>query len=324
MTEPRMSALDPGGRQAGEIGALWDVFLWVSIVVWVLVAGFLAASAIVARRARHRGEANPLATDARQDRRLQRGIVVAAAATVVTLLALLVASIAAGDSLADLEDDAHALHVRITGHQWWWEVSYDHDEPRRAAVTANELYLPVGQVVHLELRSADVIHSFWVPSLHGKKDLVPGRTNRTWLRIDEPGVYRGQCAEFCGLEHAKMGLTIVAVPAAEFEAWRARQRTPAATPEDPVARRGLQVFTGGPCALCHTIAGTSAGGRLGPDLTHLASRRTLAASSIANTRGHLTGWIVDPQGIKPGARMPATWLPAEDLHALVTYLEGLE
>jgi cytochrome c oxidase subunit 2 len=321
---PRMSVLDPAGPQASDIASLWTVFLWVAAIVWVLVIAFMVTATLVARRQRARlGDLDPLTTDAARERRLIHGVIAAGVLTVLTLLGLLIASIVTGARLADLEDDADALHVRITGHQWWWGIDYEPDDPRATATTANELHIPVGKTVHLELVSADVIHSFWVPSLHGKKDLIPGRRNRTWLRADQPGVYRGQCAEFCGLEHAKMVITVIAEPQAEFDAWLAEQRQPARTPTTADQIRGQKVFLGGPCSMCHTVAGTPAGARLGPDLTHVASRTTLGASIVPNTTGHLTGWIIDPQAIKPGSRMPATLLPPDDLHALVAYLESL-
>jgi cytochrome c oxidase subunit 2 len=324
MSEPRFSVLDPAGPQARAIAGLWDVFLWLSIAVFALMTGFFAIAAIrAARRRRRYGEGDPLAEDP-GDRRRIRGVIAAGAVTVLALLALLVASVRSGSALAALEDDADALHVRITGRQWWWQIEYEHDDPRRTATTANELRVPVGRTVHLELTSADVIHSFWVPSIHGKKDLIPGRMNRTWIRVDDPGTYRGQCAEFCGVEHAQMVIEIIAEPPQAFEAWLAHQREAARPPADALAVRGQQVFNGSPCVLCHAIAGTTAGGRLGPDLTHVASRATLAAGVLPNSVGNLAGWLLDPQGVKPGAHMPATTLAAPDLHALLAYLEGLQ
>jgi cytochrome c oxidase subunit 2 len=321
---PRMSALAPAGPQADTIASLWDVFLWISIAVWVLVVAALAAAAVRARTPRDAiGLGDPLAGDPGRDHRLLRGVIAAGAVTVAILIALLVASITTGGTLAELEDAPGALDVRITGRQWWWQIDYEPEIPAQTAVTANELHIPVGRPVHLQLTSSDVIHSFWVPSLHGKRDLIPGRVNRTWIRADQPGTYVGQCAEFCGLEHAHMVLTVIAEPPAAFEAWLARQREPAPPPSDEAPRRGQRVFLGGPCVLCHAIAGTPAGGRLGPDLTHFASRSTLAASLVPNTVGHLAGWIADPQATKPGVRMPAITLPPEDLLALVAYLRGL-
>ncbi len=174
------------------------------------------------------------------------------------------------------------------------------------------------------LSSADVIHSFWPPSLSGKRDMIPGDEATAWFQADTPGVYRGQCAEFCGHQHAKMGFLVIAHPPAEFEAWLARQRDSSATPVDSTAARGQEVFLATQCVMCHTIRPTPAGSRVGPDLTHLASRRTLAAGTLPNDRSSLARWITDPQGVKPGSRMPATRLSQADLDALVTYLETLE
>lgn len=319
-----MSALDQAGTQPNEIASLWDLFMGVAAVAWVLVIGFLIAAAVVAQRRRAPATDAPLIENNRaRARRRRRAVIAAGGLTVVALFGLLIASTGSSAALVSLEDDPDALRIEVTGHQWWWEIEYWPGDPRRVATTANELYIPVDTPIHLELASVDVIHSFWVPSLHGKKDLIPGRKNRTWLRADQPGVYRGQCGEYCGLEHAKMAISVIAVPPAEFEAWLARQRRPAPAPVTDQQRRGQQVFLGGPCALCHTISGTPAGGRLGPDLTHLSSRSTLGAGAVPNTVGHLTGWIVDPGGIKPGVRMPSTALSAEELHALVAYLEAL-
>jgi cytochrome c oxidase subunit II len=324
MTAPRISVVDPAGPQAAAIASLWDVFLWVSIAVFVLViAAFAAATFGALRRRRREGDGDPLAEDPGRDRRMIRAVIAAGGITVLALLALLVASVRSGSALAALEDDADALNIRVTGRQWWWQIDYEHELPDRAATTANEIHVPIGRTVHLELTSADVIHSFWVPSIHGKKDLIPGRINRTWIRIDEPGEYRGQCAEFCGLEHARMAITVVAEPEATFERWLAHQRESARPPANATAEHGLRVFTGSPCVLCHAIAGTSAGGRLGPDLTHVASRTTLAAGALANSPHNLAAWIQDPQRVKPGARMPATTLRAADLQAVLVYLQGL-
>jgi cytochrome c oxidase subunit 2 len=325
MTTPRISVLDPAGPQAGAIASLWDVFLWVSVAVFVLViAAFAAATFRAFRRRRREGDGDPLVEDPAHDRRMIRGVVAAGGVTVLALLALLVASIRSGSALAALEDDADALNIRVTGRQWWWQIDYEHELPGQTATTANEIHVPIGRTVHLELTSADVIHSFWVPSIHGKKDLIPGRINRTWIRVDEPGEYLGQCAEFCGLEHAKMALTIVAEPQPSFERWLAHQREAARSPGDAAAERGLRVFTGSPCVLCHAVAGTTAGGRLGPDLTHMASRATLAAGALPNTPRNLADWILDPQRVKPGAHMPATTLATADLQAMLSYLEGLQ
>jgi cytochrome c oxidase subunit 2 len=228
-----------------------------------------------------------------------------------------------GHRLASLEDEPKALHIRITGHQWWWDIQYEPEMASTTVETANELHIPVGRAVHVELQSADVIHSFWVPSVHGKKDLIPGRINRTWLRIDEPGVYRGQCAEFCGLEHAQMSLTVIAESPEQFAAWLDHERKEAAGQMDHTSLRGQELFLHGTCAQCHTVAGTTAGGRVGPDLTHFATRPTIGAGTLLNNSVELARWILDPHAVKPGVNMPATSLSAEDLHALVSYLGTL-
>ena len=320
---PGLSVLDSVGPQAARVEALWSVFWWVSVAVTTLVLGFelVAIARSVARR-RRQGDRSPLATDPMQERRIIRVIVGATILTVLTLCVLLVVSVRTGDALAALADDGDPVEVKITGHQWWWAIEYDPTTPNRVT-TANELHVPVGRTVKLQLASADVIHSFWVPNVHGKKDLIPGRQNETWIRIDEPGRYIGQCAEFCGLQHARMRIVIVAEPADEFEAWLAAQREPASAPMTDSARRGRDVFTQGTCAMCHTIVGTDAGGAVGPDLTHLASRSRIAAGMLPNTVGHRAGWILDPQHIKPGVRMPPNQLSSADLEALLAYLETL-
>ncbi len=313
---PRMSALDPAGPQAREIAALWDRFLYVAVGVWVLVVGFTIAAAL---RTRRRAD---LVT-APDDRPHARAILLAAIATAATVIGLLVTSILASGRLARLENDPHAIEIQVTGNQWWWEVQYWPEDPRKNATTANEIHVPVGRTIHLALTSNDVIHSFWVPSLHGKRDLVPGRVNRTWFVADEPGIYRGQCAEFCGLQHANMALTIIAELPADFERWHAAQRTSAALPRTTEESRGQRIFAGGPCVLCHTVSGHGAGGRLGPDLTHFASRATIGATWIPNTPHNLRAWMRDPHGMKPGVRMPAIELSSEDTAALLSYVESL-
>jgi cytochrome c oxidase subunit 2 len=220
---------------------------------------------------------------------------------------------------AQASQPAQGVVIEIIGRQWWWEVRY----PAAEVVTANEIHIPAGQPVTLQLTSADVIHSFWVPELNGKLDLNPRQTNTLILQADQPGEYRGQCAEFCGIQHAKMALLVIAHEPAEFEAWLSAQQQDAPAPADEATEFGQQVLLGSACVYCHTIRGTNASGVLGPDLTHLASRRTLAAATIPNTRGHLAGWIIDPQGIKPGNKMPPTDLGADELQALLAYLESL-
>jgi cytochrome c oxidase subunit 2 len=221
---------------------------------------------------------------------------------------------------------ANAVHVEVTGHQWWWSVRYL-DGPHASDIftTANEMHIPVGRPIVIKLKADDVIHSFWVPSLAGKKDLIPGRTALLTIRADEPGIYRGQCAEFCGLEHAMMGFLVVAEPQSQFDQWSAAQRQPAPEPADATAQRGKQVFQSSSCAMCHAISGADfAGAQHGPDLTHVASRQTLASGTLKNTREEMSAWIRNPQQFKPGTAMPATPLSQEDLDAIVAYLGELK
>lgn len=215
-----------------------------------------------------------------------------------------------------------AFTLQIAGHQWWWEVRYVGAAPGDAFSTANEIHIPVGQPVLVELTGADVIHSFWIPALAGKTDTIPGRTNLTWLQADRPGVYRGQCTEYCGAQHAHMAAFVVADAPAAFEAWRRAQIAPAQASLTPLAQAGATVFQTR-CSACHTVRGTTAAGIVGPDLTHLMSRQTIAAGTLPNGGASLAGWVANPQALKPEAKMPATNLTGPQLNAVVAYLETL-
>lgn len=215
-----------------------------------------------------------------------------------------------------------AFKILITGHQWWWEARYDDGQAYHVFSTANELHIPVHRAVQLELRSADVIHSFWVPQLAGKRDVIPGQVNRLWMQADSAGVYEGQCVEYCGLQHAHMGIRVIAESDANFRIWWARQLAEASVPNDGATRAGFDVFRSR-CGACHAVRGTDALGIVGPDLTHVMSRTSIAANMLPNTRGHLGGWIADAQGIKPGARMPAMNLSSDELQAVLAYIETL-
>ena len=315
------AALAAAGPQSGRIAGLWAVVFWLSVVVEIAVVAYLLYALAGGRRA----AALPgplLRPEAARERRFTRGVGAAVALTAVIVVGLLIASALTARALGGL-GSPQALTVEITGHQWWWEIEYWDPVPAHRARTASELHIPAGEPVLIKLRSRDVIHSFWVPALHGKKDLIPGHPTSLWIQADAPGTYTGQCAEFCGYQHAHMRLLVIAESRPSFEAWLARQREPAPEPADDAARRGRELFLTGPCVLCHTIGGTSAGARVGPDLTHLAGRTTLASGTLPNTTGHLAGWILDPQRIKPGTRMPATPLEGPDLQALLAYLGTL-
>lgn len=217
-------------------------------------------------------------------------------------------------------DTADPLEIEVIGHQWWWEVRY----PAQDIVTANEIFIPTGREVVLRLTSIDVIHSFWVPELHGKMDLIPGKSNLWPIEADRPGEYLGLCAEFCGVQHAKMLFYVIAVSPADFEEWLSHQQEPAAVPATSNAQEGQAIFIDFGCGQCHTIDGTEADGNLGPNLTHFAARRTIGAGTVVNNRGNLGGWIADPHSIKPGILMPAASLTGEELQSLLLYLETLE
>jgi len=346
---PGQSVLDPAGAQAARIGGLWWLMFWTLLGVYVVVVAVTLAAAFRRRRravdevvggvadevvkgvaagaagARAvAAEAPDTKPDAGSERRLSLAVKGAVGLTVAILLVLMVASFWTGRAVFSGVAEPEELTIRVTGHQWWWEVEYEGPVPSESLTTANEIHIPVGRRVLFKLTSADVIHSFWVPNLHGKTDLIPGHTRVTWLRADRAGRYRGQCAEFCGYQHAHMAFVVVAEPEEEFRRWYAAQLRPAPPPSTPEQARGLAVFLSSPCVTCHRIQGTDANGTVGPDLTHVAGRESLAAATIQNTRGHLAGWVTDPQKIKPGALMPQNNLDPEELRALLDYLESLK
>jgi cytochrome c oxidase subunit 2 len=314
------SALEPAGPQAAKAAHLWWFAFIVATSVFVLTVGALWWAARSARRRELRGEA---VIGVESEQRMTRSVTYAVAATIIILLIFLVSDLSVGRTLSPVPSK-HPLTIELNGHQWWWEAQYADTSPHGRFTTANEIHIPVGEPVLFVLTAADVIHSFWVPNLAGKKDLIPGYTQSLWFQADTAGVYRGQCAEFCGVQHAKMALQVVAEPKAQYQQWVEQQRETARIPTDSVQSRGLEIFLTGPCAMCHSIEGTPAGSHAGPDLTHLASRRTIAAGTLPNTRGALAGWIVDPQGVKPGANMPPNMLKPQDLDALLTYLQSLK
>jgi cytochrome c oxidase subunit 2 len=292
------SALHPAGPDATVIAEITWVLFAGAGAIFVLVMA-LAAWAVL----------KPPAWLARRGAIVAGGI----AFPLVVLSALLVYSLIRANALSAGEP---ALRVEVTGHQWWWRIAYLSADGTVDFVTANELRIPVGQRVEIRLRSADVLHSFWVPSLAGKLDLIPGKDNRLLLSASRAGTFRGQCAEYCGGPHAQMAFFVIAEDEAGFERWRQRQRQPAALSSEIFNAR---------CAACHTVRGTSAAGTLGPDLTHVGGRVSLGAGILPNNRGALAGWIASSQHIKPGNLMPSfRELSAGELQQLAAYLEALK
>lgn len=314
--------LYPASRYASDVAQLGWWMIGVATVVW-LVVSFVALRAI--RRGRpQRGYVAPVL--ANDDTRSATPVIAATAITVLILLAFMAYDFVIGRAHAQPHDPRHtdgALGVTVYARQWWWEFVYDDTIAAKRLSTANELHIPVGVPIQLGLTSPDVIHSAWIPRLGGKQDLTPGYFTTLRFTADTAGVYYGVCAEFCGAQHANMRFQVVAHPPAEFEAWRAREAQPAPPPPDSVAREGQKIFMSGTCAVCHTIAGTDARGTVGPSLTHVAGRRTLAANTLINNEENLARWIRDPQRVKPGTQMPSTDMPEPALRALVAYLATL-
>jgi cytochrome c oxidase subunit 2 len=319
------SALQAGGQYAGGIRNLGFVFFFLLTAIWLLVMGV----ALISIRRRHRGiEQEPLEHTHRPspatEAKLTTAVTVAISVTVLIIVGLVTVSVSVGKGIAAPPDADKALAIEVIGNQWWWYVRYTNDQAHNIVVTANEIHIPVGRRVLMRLSSNDVIHSFWVPNLQGKRDLFPGQITTEWIRADRPGRFRGQCAEFCGLQHAHMALWVVAEPEEQFRAWMLRQLQQSTEPTDSEQQHGRQVFMDHACALCHTIRGTDAAGQVGPDLTHLGSRLTIAAGTLTNNKGNLAGWIVDPQNIKPGNHMAMVPLKSEDVQPLIDYLESLQ
>ena len=305
--------LDAAGTGARETLSIWWLMFWLGTAVFVVVLVLLWFA--VSRSTQPDDKQND---DSRTRTRLVLlgGIIM----PVIIIAIVFVFSTRGLVAIGDLRG-GNAVTVDIVAHQFWWEVSYPDD----GFVTANEIHIPVGESVDIRLTSEDVIHSFWVPSLHGKIDVMPGHTTSITLRAEEAGTFRGQCAQFCGVQHANMAFLVIAQEPDKFRAWAAQQAKPAATvPDDPAIVRGQNIFMSSMCVYCHTVRGTAALGTLGPDLTHFNSRNTIGAAILDNNRGNLAGWIVDPQEIKPGNHMPGITLDGEELDALLDYLESLD
>jgi len=317
------SAVAPASREAHAISSLWWQFFWVLGIIYILVVATVLICRFKSRRDRANINLPQPADSIPGESKTHRVIAILTGVSVVILLGLLVDDLFASRVLAP-KNDPGALNLTVTGHQWWWEIEYGDQDPSKVFQTANEIHIPVGRTISFTLRSPDVIHSLWVPSLHGKKDLVPGHPATLVLRAEKPGIYWGQCAEFCGAQHANMGLLIKAESASDFAAWEDAARKSAVAPMTDQQKHGQQIFLNSTCVMCHAVSGTIAGSHNGPELTHLASRQTIAAGTLPNTRENLALWIQEPQLVKPGARMPGTGLQPNDLADLLDYLQTLK
>jgi cytochrome c oxidase subunit II len=309
-----LSILASDGPAAAAITNLWWWLFWMTIIPTIFVLGFLALAV-------HRGRQAREVSGAPASRDVRIILVIGAAMPLAVILVLMVQSFRTGQRTTEPPQPT-TLTVEVIAHQFWWEVRY----PDLGIITANEIHIPVGESTRLHVTSADVIHSFWVPALHGKIDTVPGRVNVFWLQPDRAGEYRGQCTEFCGVQHALMGFLLVAEPRAAFDGWVEERRQSAIRSADATAGRGQEVFQIGGCNHCHAVRGIFEARvpNTGPDLTHVGSRRTLAAATVPNTADHLRAFIHDPHARKPGVRMPATPLAGEDMDALVAFLQALQ
>lgn len=312
------SFLHPASHQSKDLASL---FWWTMGAAWIGLGLVVVLLVLSWRRANTRGIGKDTA-GAKPGERFSLFVVTGLG--IATPIALMAALFVIGNLFVIHTTEAPAanstrLTVQVIGHQWWWEFRY----PGSGVVTANELHIPARTPIRVEVRSADVIHSFYVPRLNRTIDTIPGRTNFIELYADAPGRYRGQCNEFCGLQHAHMAFYVYADPPAVFRRWLANQQRPAATPQTALAREGEQVFLSGPCSSCHRIQGTAARADVGPDLTHLMSRSTIGALTEANDTRDLKSWILDSQHVKPGNDMPNISLSAARLRALLAYLQGL-
>jgi cytochrome c oxidase subunit II len=316
---PPRSPLAPAGPAADRIAHLnWFIlilFLIITVVMWALIA-------LVASRPRGRFEEHaPYDAGGGHSWVLIGGFAIPA----VILFIIFVMGLDSMSAFPIHDGHETAPEIRITGHQWWWEVEYLSGGVNEHFITANEIHIPAGRTIDIDLVSADVIHSFWVPALHGKVDLVPGQINRIRVEASQPGTYTGTCAEYCGRQHVHMELLVVADAPQDYERWMQNQRAEATAPLDAQEQHGERVFQSKPCGFCHTIRGTLAGGRVGPDLTHFGSRRELAANMLPNDDANLMAWVTHAQSLKDGSMMPnLTQFNGDDLQAVVAYLRHLK
>lgn len=320
------NSLNPAGPTAAKVDSLFWLVFWIATAIFVLVT---IALVVAVFRFRQRGGEDRPVRQVHGNTRLE---------IIWTIIPTMILATVAVPTIATLFDirsapdpSENALRIEVIGHQWWWEFRY----PEYGFTTANEMHIPVGRTVYLDLTSADVIHSFWVPQLSGKRDAVPGRVQHIKMAADAPGTYLGQCAEFCGLAHADMRHRVFAHPEAEFEAWALAQATPATIPTEGPAAAGWETFQTF-CSSCHAIDGTSATAQLAPNLTHFASRTSFGGATIDNTEAHLRQWIENPSSLKPMTPerndleagrilgMPALGLTDEQIDGLIAFLDTLE
>lgn len=308
--------LAPASPPAGDIAGLFYLIFWVALFIFVLVEGLLVFFVI---RYRRRAE-DEYPEQYHGNTKLEATWTAIPALILIVVFAFTVRTMAQAGSTAA---PAEGMPIQVTGHQWWWEVQY----PEAQVVSATEIHIPAGKVVNVELTSVDVIHSFWVPSLMGKTDTIPGHVNKTWLYSTRPGTYYGQCAEFCGTQHARMLFRVVVQPQEEFDAWLKSQQQPPVTPAPgSLEAKGQQLFLSPEkrCIGCHAIQGTNAVGVTGPNLTHFASRACFAGCLLPTTTENLTRWLENPEAVKPGTLMKIPQLQPDEIQALVAYLESLK
>jgi cytochrome c oxidase subunit 2 len=316
----QQSITDSAGRQAEMIERLWWIMLGILSTIFVAVVAFMS-SAVYRNRGGAQTTPEAEVRSEAQDRKASRVILWLSLNVILFEFAFLVASAMSTKNMRGYQSK-NPIEIQVIGHRWWWEFNYANSIPSQIVTTANELHIPVGTPILIKTSSQDVIHSFWAPNIAGKRDLIPGYAQAYWIQVDKEGIYRGQCAEFCGLQHAHMAFYVVAESPQKYQQWLEAQRKPASDP-GAEQRRGLDVFMQSPCVTCHTIRGTQAGARVGPDLTHVASRSYIAAGTLQNTRDNLRNWVRNPQTVKPGNQMPAMALSDADLDAVVAYLQSL-
>jgi cytochrome c oxidase subunit 2 len=306
------SPLSPASPGASDIASLHNLIMAIAVVIFVIVEGLLLYSVFRFRRR----------SDSEMPRQIYGSVPVEIAWTVAPAIIVLILMFLTFRTMRTVAEPppSNTVHVQVVGHQWWWEFRY----PDLGIVTANELHVPVGEVVRFELESADVIHSFWVPQLAGKTDAIPGRKTQTWFRADAPGTYQGQCAEFCGAQHGQMRFQVIAEPQETFDAWAEQQAAGPVEVTGELAQQGQDLFFQSACVGCHTIQGTQAQGQTGPNLTHVGSRQTIVADLLENTPENMARWIHNPQEVKPDNLMPNLNLTQEEVDALVAYLQSLK